>query len=57
MPIRSAIRSAVLDELGEVAVLQILVELPLAELVLAARLGHERQVGILRAARSRATGR
>ena len=39
---------AVLDQLGEVAVLQILVELPLAQLVPAARLGHERQMGVER---------
>ena len=40
-------RPAVLDHLGEVAVLQVLVELPLAEFVLAARLGDERQMGVL----------
>jgi len=35
-------------ELREVAILQILVELPLAQLVLAARLGHVGQVGVFR---------
>ena len=35
-----------LTDLGEIAILQILVELSLAQLVLAARLGHEGQMGI-----------
>ena len=39
---------AVLDQLGKVAVLQILVQLPLAQLVVAAGLGHEGQVSIHR---------
>jgi len=38
--------SAMLDQLGEIAVLQIFVELPLAQFVPAARLGHERQMGV-----------
>ncbi len=37
----------VLEQLGEIAVLQVFVELALAQLDLAARLGDERQVGVL----------
>ena len=45
-PIACGDLAAVLDQLGEVAIFQILVELPLAQLVLAARLGHEGQMGV-----------
>ena len=38
--------AAVLHQGGEIGVLEILVQLPLAELGLAARLGHEGQVGV-----------
>ena len=40
-------RQPVFVQLGEIRVLQVLLELAFAELVLAPRLGHEGQVGIL----------
>ena len=41
-------RPAAVQQLREIAVLPIFVELPLAEFVVAARLGHVGQVGVLR---------